>query len=452
MRSYRESSELLADAVRSQVMDLETDVVVIGAGVIGSAVAFELARSGRSVVCVDKGPAAGAGSTSSSSSIIRFTYSTRDAIFTAWEAAPMWRDWAGHLGVVDPDGMARFIRTGMVMFDCVDIQLDRILGLWDEIGIEYERLSPDDIRRRWPAFDVGRFFPPKPVDDPDFAGEPSGELGAVYEAASGFIDDPMLAARNLAHAAKSHGAMFRFRSEVVEVLQSDGRVAGVRLADGDTISAPVVVNVGGPYSGRLNEMAGVTEDMRIGHRPLRQEVFAVPAPAGLALDDGGVLVSDLDVGQYFRPQVGGTLLVGGTEPACDELEWIDDPDHYNDNTTVEKFETTVYRLARRVPEFGVPHRPVGLTALYDVSDDWVPIYDKSSLPGWFMACGTSGNQFKNAPIAGQFIRALVDAADAGIDHDVEPVSFIGAVTGAAIDLGAFSRRRERASTSGTVMG
>ncbi len=52
----------------------------------------------------------------------------------------------------------------------------------------------------------------------------------------------------------------------------------------------------------------------------------------------------------------------------------------------------------------------------------------------------------------QFIRALVDAADAGIDHDVEPVSFIGAVTGAAIDLGAFSRRRERASTSGTVMG
>ena len=69
-------------------MDLETDVVVIGAGVIGSAVAFELARSGRSVVCVDKGPAAGAGSTSSSSSIIRFTYSTRDAIFTAWEAAP----------------------------------------------------------------------------------------------------------------------------------------------------------------------------------------------------------------------------------------------------------------------------------------------------------------------------------------------------------------------------
>ena len=169
-------------------------------------------------------------------------------------------------------------------------------------------------------------------------------------------------------------------------------------------------------------------------------------------DDGGPLVSDLDVGQYFRPQVGGTLLVGGTEPACDELEWIDDPDQYNENTTVEHFETTVYRLARRVPDFGVPHRPVGLAALYDASDDWVPIYDKSSLPGWFMACGTSGNQFKNAPIAGQFMRALVDAADAGIDHDVDPVSFTGALTGQPIHLSSFSRRRDRASTSGTVMG
>ena len=84
------------------------------------------------------------------------------------------------------------------------------------------------------------------------------------------------------------------------------------------------------------------------------------------------------------------------------------------------------RLARRLPEFGVPTRPVGLAALYDASDDWVPIYDRSSLDGFFMACGTSGNQFKNAPMAGQFMRALVDAADAGVDHDAEPVQFIGA--------------------------
>src|SRR3954468_3556452 len=92
------------------------DAIVIGAGVIGSAVAFELARSGRAVICVDKGPAPGAGSTSSSSSIIRFSYSTLDAVLTAWEAASMWEHWAEHLATTDPDGMARFIRTGNLIF------------------------------------------------------------------------------------------------------------------------------------------------------------------------------------------------------------------------------------------------------------------------------------------------------------------------------------------------
>ena len=82
----------------------------------------------------------------------------------------------------------------------------------------------------------------------------------------------------------------------------------------------------------------------------------------------------------------------------------------------------------------------------------MPIYDRSRLDGFYMACGTSGNQFKNAPLAGQFIGAIVDACEAGIDHDAEPVQFAGAVTGRDIDLGAFSRLRRPAPTTGTVMG
>ena len=85
----------------------------------------------------------------------------------------------------------------------------------------------------------------------------------------------------------------------------------------------------------------------------------------------------------------------------------------------------------------MPHRPVGLAALYDVSDDWVPLYDKSDLPGFFMACGTSGNQFKNAPLAGQFMRAIIDAEAAGIDHDHTPVR----TTSAPSPAGGRSRRR-----------
>ncbi len=94
----------------------QADAVIIGAGVIGASVAYELARSGRSVISVDKGPAPGAGSTSSSASIIRFSYSTLDAVLTAWESAAVWEAWAEHLGADDPDGMARFVRTGNLIF------------------------------------------------------------------------------------------------------------------------------------------------------------------------------------------------------------------------------------------------------------------------------------------------------------------------------------------------
>jgi hypothetical protein len=428
------------------------DAIVIGAGVIGCSVALELARSGRRVVVLDKGPAPGAGSTSSSVSLIRFSYSTLDAVLTAWEAAAMWLDWEGHLGCSDPDGMARFVRTGMVIFNTPDASVARVRELWDNVGIAYQMFDSTHLAERLPGMDLGAHYPPKRIDDPAFLADPVASLEAIFEPQAGFIDDPALSARNLAFAARANGATFRFHAEVVGIEQTDGRVSGVSLADGSRVHAPVVVNVGGPHSGRINRLAGVVEGMNIGHRPLRQEVFGVEAPKGLRLEDGFPALADLDIGQYIRPQIGGTWLVGGTEPACDELHWVDDPDDFDPYPTVEQFEVTMMRAARRVPEFGVPHRPSGLAALYDVADDWVPIYDRSDLPGFFMACATSGNQFKNAPIAGRFMRAIIDADAAGHDHDVEPVGVVGERTGRTINLGAFSRRREKFTTSGTVMG
>ncbi len=428
------------------------DAVVIGAGVIGASVAFELARGGRKVVVVDKGPSVGAGSTSSSVSIIRFSYSTLDSVLTAWEAAAMWHDWERHLGVSDPDGMARFTRTGMCIFNTPDDNTARIRRLWDEVGIAYTVAGIDELRVLLPGVDLGAYFPPKRIDDPAFADDTSTRLTALVEPESGFVDDPKLAACNLAFAAKQHGTQFRFNQQVVAITRAHGRATGVALASGEEISAPVVVNVAGPHSSFINKMAGVVDGMRVGNRPLRQEVFSVAAPAGLRLEDGVPAVADLDLGQYLRPQPGGTWLVGGTEPECDELHWVDDPDNFDEYPTVDQFEVSMMRLARRVPAFGVPHRPVGLAALYDVADDWVPIYDKSDLPGFFMACGTSGNQFKNAPIVGQFLRDIIDAEQAGNDHDQQPVRFTGQRTGRSINLASFSRRREKANTSGTVMG
>ena len=81
------------------------DAVIIGAGVIGAATAFELAKLGYKTLSVDKLPAAGYGPTSNSCAVIRMHYSTCDGIIFAYEGYFYWRDWADYLGVTDERGL-----------------------------------------------------------------------------------------------------------------------------------------------------------------------------------------------------------------------------------------------------------------------------------------------------------------------------------------------------------
>lgn len=419
---------------------------------MGASIALELSKNGRKVIVLDKGGAPGAGSTSASSAIIRFTYSNFNTILMAWENAQIWFNWDKFVGVQDPDGMAKYVKTGYLVFLTEGYDGVRQRELWDEFGIPYELLSPEEVRKRWPAFETGKFYPPKSIEDPAFADDPYDQLWALFDPLSGFMDDPMLAAHNMAHAAKAHGAEFRFHTEVTEVLRDGGRASGVVLKNGERIEAQYVINAAGPHAAKVNKMAGVFDEMKVKHQPLRQEVFSPPAPKGFRLEDDAPIVADLDLGQYFRPHMGDLLNVGTTEPACDPLHFIDDADNWNDNTTPEFAERVMLRLARRLPDFGIPLKTLGIGALYDVSDDWIPIYDKSSLPGFFMACGTSGNQFKNAPLVGKFMRVLMEAEEQGVDHDLTPLSVTGEHTGKEIHLDAFSRLRTSGETAGNVMG
>ena len=146
------------------------------------------------------------------------------------------------------------------------------------------------------------------------------------------------------------------------------------------------------------------------------------------------------------------MIIGGVEAECDPLVWVDDPDTTGPEIDPAMWEAVMYRTARRIPELEIPHRPTGLADHYDVTEDWVPIYDRSSLDGYYLAIGTSGNQFKTAPLVGEIVRDLIAAVEAGADHDREPVRFTCRATGHELDLGHYSRRRRPQATTGTVMG
>ncbi len=423
-------------------MTQTADAIIIGAGVIGAATAFELAKLGWKTLSIDRNSQAGHGSTAGSCAIIRMHYSTLDGTAFAWEGYHYWRDWADYLEAHDPNGLAEFRETGcLVMKTEANDFMAKHLANSRALSIPVEEWTPEEIIRRLPIYSLDSFGPAKRKDEARF-GEPNGKSidGAVFWPNGGYVTDPALSAQNLAHAARAKGAAFRLGAEVAAILTDAGRIKGVRLADGEEVHAPVVVNVAGPASNRINEMAGVTGDMTISTRPLRQEVVHVPAPEGFDFETNGMVVSDSDIACYCRPEHGNNILVGSEDPACDPHDWADNDVDYNRDFT-DQWTTQAMRYGQRVPSLGIPSRMRGVVDLYDASTDWIPVYDKSSLPGFYMACGTSGNQYKNAPIAGKMMAALIAHCEAGNDHDATPLMFRLPCIDRDLDVGFFSRKR-----------
>ncbi|MGA1766732.1 MAG: NAD(P)/FAD-dependent oxidoreductase, partial [Ilumatobacteraceae bacterium] len=257
------------------------------------------------------------------------------------------------------------------------------------------------------------------------------------------VDDPQLAAHNLQRGAEANGAEFRFRSEVVAILTEDGRCTGVELADGSRIDAKVVVNVAGPHSSHINRLAGVYDSMNIKTEAIRHETYHVPGPPDADFTEIGFAVADDDNGIYFRPQPGNNILVGTTDPPCDPREVVD-PDGELGELTNEGWETNTLRINKRMPSLGVPlpHEKRGVVDRYDRSDDWIPIYDRTDLDGFYVAIGTSGNQFKNAGVAGFMMAELIEAVEGGHDHDADPLVVTGPHTGLPLEMVTFRRNRE----------
>ena len=423
-------------------MNEQYDAVIIGAGVIGACTAFEMAKKGWKTLSFDKLPQAGYGSTSGSCAIIRTYYSAFETCALAYEGWHYWQDWAGYIGIEDKAGMIEYRNTGcMVIKTDHNHQLAKVCDMMDRIGCDYQHVPTDEMADYLPGIDTRNYHPAKRLEDDGF-GEPTGKAvsGGVFFPNGGYVNDPKLSAHNAQCAAQAHGAKFRFNIAVTQILRSNDRVSGVLLSDGSTVSTPVVINVGGPHSSMINKMAGVADNMKMSTRALRHEVAHVPAPHGFS-EEKGLVYSDSDIHTYTRPERGNHILIGSEDPECDDKEWVDDPDNYDLNFSTQ-WKTMVMRVGQRFPTLGIPDTANGVVALYDVSEDWMPIYDKSDLPGFYMACGTSGNQYKNAPVAGKIMTALVEACEAGHDHDKDPLMFHLEHIDRDISLAFCSRNRE----------
>ena len=375
-------------------------------------------------------------------------------IAMAHEGTQIWAEWRSFLGPID-DETAVFHRPGMLLLlPEISASVQATVEVMCGLGIAAQILSVDALIKRFPFLETASHSPPKAPSDPTFF-EPSGRQigGAVFEEGAGYIVSPGLATQNLRLAAEREGARFIFHQDVVDIRRhSCGPRFALGTRRGKTFEADVLVNASGPHSSRTNQMVGASLPLET--RPLRQEIHIMGNPTFDGVNGHLMpVVGDIDGGIYFRPEVHGKdVLVGSTEPECDLLQWVDDPDDYPLHVTEAVWERQTLRYMKRV--HGATRGPRrGIAALYDVTvKDWYPIADKTDVPGFYVCMGTSGSSFKTAPVLGRLMAELIGANERGEDTDAHPLQLHLPRIDTTINAGFLSRNRSAVQSSSTVIG
>lgn len=417
------------------------DLVIIGAGILGCAVAARASAVGLSTVVVDRLGAAGRGSTGSSAGIVRVHAEDVPGSIMADESLPAWTHWREFAEVPGDRPAARFVQCGTLILDGDSPFAARVTQVMRSARVAYDVLDADQVRGAWPDLDISLFGGPFAADDPRFWEAEGRPLRAsIHTPSTGYVGDPALAAQNLLDQAQARGARFMRGRSVTGIQRHGSALSAVLLDDGTRIPTGAALDAAGPESMGLLHAMGADADFTVRTRPVREELHHIPLDPDSSLARSGLHLVDSDLGANWRTD-GSAVLAGSNGAACDPLEVLTDPNAFSVEPTPAAWERSVLRVARRVPGMGVPSRVQGLAGVYDVTDDWIPIYDRTEVAGLFVALGTSGNQFKTAPVVAEFLVEMIRRGFDGVDQDANPLRYIAPGTGRAIDTSFFSRRR-----------
>lgn len=348
-------------------MKRTAEAVVVGAGVVGSSVAFHLAERGMETLVVDRGLPA-SGPTARSAGLVRAHYPTALEADLAWESiTDYFEHWGERVG-----GGCGFTRTGFALLAAEEGRSDvaaNTMMLREEVGIETELIGPEELASLDPAVSV------------------EGVSAAAYEPRGGYAD-PGSTAISLLRAAERNGASFE--RQVVRGLEERGeKLVGVTTSEG-TIYSDYVILCAGSWSRQLASTVGL--DLPISPARIQVVLFGRPftVPTHLTMIDA---VEDITI----RPTADRCSLVS---MRMSELEWLEDADQYRTNVEERTVRIAGERLGRRIPALEAAPQRLGWSGVLDMTPDSRPTMGPAGPEGLYLCCGWSGKGFKKAPAVG----------------------------------------------------
>jgi glycine/D-amino acid oxidase-like deaminating enzyme len=400
-------------------MEREADVVVVGAGIVGSAAAYFLARRGARVVVVERGRVPGEQSRKNWGFVRQ---QGRDPLEMplVMEANRMWRGLERDL-----DADLEWVQGGNLAL-AADAQRMARFEAWmpvaREFGLETRLLRSADLQRIVPGL--------------------GGDwVGGMHTPGDGHAD-PEKATDAFARAAVAHGASLHLDCAVQGVTTRAGAVSGVVTERGE-IRAPAVVCAAGAWSARLARTLGLDLPQRwvrgtvarttvaasvtscavwgpgVAFRQRRDGSFNIAAGGAL---DHDVTLDSLRQLRFFLPNfwknkslfrfhVGRPLLASvaaalpGSPARRQPLVWDRALEPVPNPAKVRRSLAELQRVLPVLPRLGIGNSWAGYI---DAAPDLVPVLGEvPKLAGFVLATGFSGHGFAMGPIAGRLVAELI---------------------------------------------
>lgn len=353
-----------------------TDVVVVGAGIIGACIADALTARGARVEIVEAASQPATGSTGRSFAGVRAQWSDETNALIAWQSIQHYR--------ASPDDVG-YRPTGYLLLVPAARWTEHLVGLalQQRLGIPVELLTTVEAQR-FTKFDV------------------TGLGGCTWGPADGVVDPHQVTSMAL-RRARARGAGLHLSSRVTNATQLKN---GWRLTAGpEEFDTGAVVNAAGGWSGEVAALA----DLNVPVNHVRRVVYGSAESADLASIP---MTIDLATGVYLRSD-GQRLLFGRADPT-------EEPG-YRTDVPWEWLEPTLEAGCERFPWLAdVPlDRTVAWAGTYDTSPDHQAILGRMpGVEGWVNACGFSGHGVMQAPAVGDLIaEEVLDGRAHSIDID-----------------------------------